>query len=165
VTIHERKRSKDKRTTRRVSLSPFLGEVLRDWVADHPGGQFVFCHGGVVERSKKRSRTTGHRGGTDRATTQRGRLEAVSLRTDRAVDPLTRDEAHDHFKRTFRGSKWERLRGWHVFRHSFISLLASKGVDQRIIDDFVGHQSEEQRRRYRHLYPDVKRDAIRAAFS
>jgi hypothetical protein len=30
------------------------------------------------------------------------------------------------------------LKGWHVFRHSFISALASKGVDQRIIEDLVG---------------------------
>ena len=51
------------------------------------------------------------------------------------------------------------LKGWHVFRHSFISALASKGVDQRIIDDIVGHQTEQQRRRYRHLYPDVKQGA------
>jgi hypothetical protein len=37
-------------------------------------------------------------------------------------------------------------------------------VDQRIIDDMVGHQTDEQRRRYRHLYPDVKQDAIRSVF-
>ena len=33
-----------------------------------------------------------------------------------------------------------------------------------IVDDMVGHQTDEQRRRYRHLYPDVKQDAIRAVF-
>jgi integrase len=52
------------------------------------------------------------------------------------------------------------LKGWHVFRHSFISALASKGVDQRIIDDLVGHSTKEQRRRYRHLFPDVKQQAL-----
>jgi integrase len=57
------------------------------------------------------------------------------------------------------------LKGWHVFRHSFISALASKGVDQRIIDDLVGHQTEQQRRRKRHLYPDVKQEAVLAVFS
>ena len=31
----------------------------------------------------------------------------------------------------------------------FDAWAASRGVDQRIIDDFVGHQTEEQRRRYR----------------
>jgi site-specific recombinase XerD len=35
-----------------------------------------------------------------------------------------------------------------MLRHSFISALASKGVDQRVIDEVVGHQSEEQRKRY-----------------
>jgi hypothetical protein len=38
------------------------------------------------------------------------------------------------------------------------------GVDQRIIDDIVGHQTDEQRRRYRHLYPDVKQKAIANVF-
>jgi integrase len=73
-------------------------------------------------------------------------------------------EAHNYFQRALRVSKWRVLKGWHVFRHSFISALASKGVDQRLIDDMVGHQTEEQRRRYRHLYPDVKQDAIRSVF-
>jgi hypothetical protein len=52
----------------------------------------------------------------------------------------------------------------HVLRHSFISALASEGVDQRVIDETVGHQSEEQRKRYRHLYPKVMRDAISRVF-
>ncbi len=61
-------------------------------------------------------------------------------------------------------SQWEVMRGWHTLRHSFISALASKGVDQRLIDDFVGHQTEEQRRRYRHLYPSTQQEAIRSVF-
>ena len=63
-----------------------------------------------------------------------------------------------------RVSQWRVLKGLHVFRHSFISALASKGVDQRIIDDLVGHSTEEQRRRYRHLFPDVKQKAITDVF-
>jgi site-specific recombinase XerD len=51
-----------------------------------------------------------------------------------------------------------------VLRHSFISALATKGVDQRIIDDLVGRQTEEQRRRYRHLFPDVKEKAVHDVF-
>jgi integrase len=42
------------------------------------------------------------------------------------------------FARAVKESKWKVMRGWHVLRHSFISALASRGVDQRIIDDFVG---------------------------
>ena len=67
-------------------------------------------------------------------------------------------------KRTLAGSKWEVLRGYHILRHSFISCLAAAGVDQRIIDEFVGHQTDEQRRRYRHLIPDLKHKAIGGAF-
>jgi integrase len=78
--------------------------------------------------------------------------------------PLTDDEAHRHFKRTLGGGEWAMVRGLHALRHSFISALASSGVDQRIIDEVVGHQSEEQRRRYRHLYPAIIGDAIRSVF-
>ena len=81
-----------------------------------------------------------------------------------AGQAITPRESHNYFQRALRTSKWNVLKGWHVFRHSFISALASKGVDQRIIDDMVGHQTEEQRRRYRHLYPDEKQDAIRSVF-
>ena len=31
----------------------------------------------------------------------------------------TRTEAHDHFKRTLAKSRWDKIRGYHVFRHSF----------------------------------------------
>lgn len=79
----------------------------------------------------------------------------------KAVSPR---EAHNYFQRAVRGSPWAVLKGWHVLRHSFISALASRGVDQRVIDDLVGHATEEQRRRYRHLYPDVKQQAVQAVF-
>lgn len=78
--------------------------------------------------------------------------------------PVAPREAMNYFDRALRVSPWNVLRGLHVFRHSFISALASKGVDQRIIDDIVGHQTEEQRRRYRHLYPDVKEKAVLDVF-
>ena len=73
-------------------------------------------------------------------------------------------DAHNLFARTVGGSKWEVLRGWHVLRHSFISALASNGTDQRVIDEFVGHSTDEQRRRYRHIFPAVKEKAIADAF-
>lgn len=74
--------------------------------------------------------------------------------------PLTRDQARDQYRRTFRKSKWDKVRGFHVFRHSFASNLASKGVDQRIIDLWMGHQTEAMRLRYRHLLPSSRRSAI-----
>ena len=77
------------------------------------------------------------------------------------MSPQTGQKA---FVRAVKDRKWKMMRGWHVLRHSFISALASRGVDQRIIDDFVGHQTEEQRRRYRHLYPSTQQEAIRTVF-
>ncbi|MBL8824597.1 MAG: tyrosine-type recombinase/integrase [Planctomycetia bacterium] len=134
VTLRERKKSHSTRTTRRVPLSPLLADALGKWLDAHPGTNHLFAIS-EMERSKKSG-----------------------------VRPMTRDEAHDHLKRALKGSKWEVIKGFHTFRHSFISALASKGVDQRIIDEFVGHQTEEQRRRYRHLYPDVTRNALMLAF-
>lgn len=138
VTVHERKKVHSKTTTRRVPMTPSLAEVLREWMTHHPGGLQTFCQPKDVIRSKT------------------ARSEAT---------PVTRDEAHDHFKRTLKGSKWEVLRGWHIFRHSFISLLASRGVDQRLIDSFVGHTTEDMRRRYRHLYPSVQQSVMAAVFA
>jgi integrase len=127
ITIREKKRDKSKLTTRRVPLTPFLKEVLSDWMRTRGRGKSLFC---------------------------KGDGSAISPR-----------EAHNYFQRGLRLSKWGVLKGWHVFRHSFISALASKGVDQRIIDDLVGHCTEEQRRRYRHLYPDVTKTAMLSALA
>jgi site-specific recombinase XerD len=77
--------------------------------------------------------------------------------------PLTVKAAWYHFKETLAGSKWSVLRGFHVFRHSFVSNLACANTDQRVIDEFVGHQTDALRKRYRHLFPKTKQDAIEAA--
>lgn len=124
----------------------------------------MFCQAGVVARSKNRGRTTGHIGDQKRESTTKGRQAAVRKRETQPVAAVSRDEAHDHLKRILAGSKWAVLEGYHLLRHSFISCLAAAGVDQRIIDEFVGHCSEEQRRRYRHLVPDLKQKAIAGVF-
>jgi integrase len=77
---------------------------------------------------------------------------------------LTDGQAHKAFMKLVDGSKWGVLKGFHILRHAFISALCSKGVDQRIIDEFAGHSTEQQRRRYRHLMPQVTRDAIAGVF-
>ena len=74
--------------------------------------------------------------------------------------PLTKDAAHHHFKKTLQGSKYEVVRGFHVLRHSMCSNLASKGISQAIIDSIVGHQTDEMRRRYRHLFPRDRQTGI-----
>lgn len=164
VLIRERKRQKGRRTNRRAPLSRHLIAVLKEWLANHPGGQYLFCHAAEVARSRKRSGTTGHQGEKARASSLEGRLAGVRHRETPSLGPLTVDEAHDHFRRTLAGSKWEVVRGWHVLRHSFISCCAAAGVDQRLIDEWVGHTTEEMRRRYRHLIPSVEKQAIRSVF-
>ena len=77
VLIRERKRVKGKRSTRRAPLTQQLREALLAWLAIHPGGPVLFCHTGEVTRSKKRSRTTGHRHGESRPTTLGGRLATI----------------------------------------------------------------------------------------
>ena len=135
--IHEKKRVHGKRTTRRVPLSPGLATVIKDWLSVHPGGPFLFAQQQAVLHSKKK------------------RVAAT---------PITPDEAHDHLKRTFADSKWKIVRGWHLFRHTFISLCVMRGIDQRLIDSWVGHTTEEMRRRYTHLYPSAERLAIQSVF-
>jgi integrase len=165
VLVREKKRSKGRRTTRRVPLSTELAAVLKTWLGSHPGGSYLFCHGPEVDHSTKRSRTTGHRNGPGRPTTKVGRMATVTERTDRpGAGPLTVGEAHDHFKRTLAGSAWQVVRGWHVLRHSFISACAAEGVDQRMIDEWVGHTTEAMRRQYRHLCPSVQRTALTSVF-
>jgi integrase len=133
VTIRERKRVRGKQTTRRVPLSVELRRVMDEWFATHPGGADTFRHVDGVVRSRK---------------------------SGKGSRPVTRDEAHDHFKRPLAGSKWEKINGWHCFRHSFCSNCAMKGIDQRIIDSWVGHTTEDMRRRYRHLFPNSEKQAM-----
>lgn len=135
--LHEKKRRRSQRTTRRVPLSPLLAIVLQTWQKAHPGGPWVFCLPKKVSHSKKH-------------------------RTD--VVQLSRNEAHDHLNRVLKDSKWELMRGWHVLRHSFASNCAASGVDQRMIDEWMGHQTEEMRRRYRHLFPHQQQEAIQMVF-
>jgi integrase len=137
VTIREKKRVRGRLTTRSVPLSPLLRNVLRECRPLHEGGLFTFSLGLDVQHSKK---------------------------TRAEVCPLTRDEAHDHFKRAVAGSKWSKARGWHVFRHSFCSNCAAARIDQRLINAWVGHQTEEMVRRYRHLIPDQQQRAIAEVF-
>jgi integrase len=81
-----------------------------------------------------------------------------------ANQPLKVQKAAEVFRTAVDGSKWKVLRGWHALRHSFCSNCALKGLDQRIIDSWMGHQTEDMRRRYRHLFPNQQQEAIRTVF-
>jgi integrase len=77
---------------------------------------------------------------------------------------LTDSQAYESFVALVKETKWSVLKGFHILRHAFISALACNGIDQRIIDGFVGHTTEEQRLRYRHLFPQVTQNAISKVF-
>ncbi|MBI3465103.1 MAG: site-specific integrase [Planctomycetes bacterium] len=81
-----------------------------------------------------------------------------------ANQSITEQMAAHHFVWAVENSKWDKLRGWHLFRHSFASNCARKGLDQRIIDEWMGHQTDEMRRRYRHLFPDQQQLALASVF-
>lgn len=167
IRIREKKRVRNKKeSSRYVDMSPLLEKVMKDWVASaHPGGLYTFCLGDTLLRSRKRSMTTGHQSGSARSTTKFGRQRTIRERTERPGHlPLTWGEASDHFKRTLTGTKWAVIRGFHVFRHSLASNLAMAGVRQEVIDGWLGHQTEEMRRRYRHLFPQETQDAMQRVF-
>ena len=133
AVLHEKKRVRGMRTTRRVPLSEENRKVLQKWLKAHPGGQSLFCR------------------------TQSG--------PESSGQSLTVDEVHRDLKAVLSGSKWSKIRGFHVFRHSFASNCAAKAVDQRMIDGWMGHQTEEMRKRYRHLIPTQQLEAINTVFS
>ena len=68
------------------------------------------------------------------------------------------------FDRFIGKAKWRVIRGYHVFRHSFASNLALAGVDERVVDALMGHQTEAMRKRYRHLFPKQRHDAVARLF-
>jgi integrase len=117
-------------TSRRIDLHPELKRDLLAWRQRRPGGQFVVCAPGSLE-------------------------------------PLDPDLANRCFWRPMRRTYWclNAKRNWfkigfHTYRHSFASNLAARGVDQRIIDEWMGHQTEAMRKLYRHLFPKERRSAM-----
>ncbi len=64
------------------------------------------------------------------------------------------------FANTLKGSDWEKMKGWHCLRHSFASILASKGIDQRIINKFMDHLDDKTVARYQHLYEETGESAV-----
>ncbi len=124
----------------------------------------------LLLREKKRSRGKHTTCRVPLTATLRGLLEPlVKQATSRMTfhhlgRELVPDDASYYLNQTLRGSRWSNLPGWHVFRHSFISICASRGVDQRMIDAWSGHQTEEMRKRYRHLFPDAQQAALQTVF-
>jgi integrase len=131
LIARSRKQSRQEiETKRRIDLHPELKAILLDWRTRRPRGQYVACDPDCLE-------------------------------------PLTPGLANSRFWQPLRGTGWcldSRKNlfkiGYHTYRHSFISNLAARGVDQRLIDEWAGHQTDSMRRRYRHLFPKARRSAI-----
>jgi integrase len=131
VSARSRKQSRRKReTVRRIGLHPELKADLLAWREKRPRGQFVVCE-------------------------------------PDGSGPVNNDRANRVFWQPMRGTPWclDNGRdlfkvGFHTYRHSFASNLAAAGVDQRVIDEFMGHTTEAMRKRYRHLFPSAKKSAI-----
>jgi len=131
VSARSRKQSRRKRETiRRIALHPELTIELLAWQAKQTRGQYVICE-------------------------------------PDGSGPINNDRANRVFWRPMRRTTWclDNRRdlfkvGFHTYRHSFASNLAAAAVDQRVIDEFMGHTTEAMRKRYRHLFPANKKTAI-----
>lgn len=156
---------------------PAYTGMRRGEVMQLPWADVDLDRGYIIARSRKQSRT-------NRETTRqidlhpelkqlliqgrhecrRGQLVIGDAETLRQLNP---DEANRLFWQPMRKTAWclNSSRNWfkigfHTYRHSFASNLACRGVDQRIIDKWMGHQTEEMRKRYQHLFPRHTRSAI-----
>ena len=138
IRIREKKRVRGRFSTRQVPISPILFNVLSDWLKTHPGNENTF----FLKYDKQQNQESDH--------TYTKPLECVTARY--------------YFKQALAKTKWSVIRGWHVFRHSFCSNCAAAGIDQRMINAWVGHQTEEMVKRYRHLLPDQQQSAIEKVF-
>lgn len=143
-------------------------EMLRSRIDD-----FDFDLGIVHIREKKRSRTqsTTFR----RVPMSQQLIEGMTawfsvhpggqFTISNTADVMATHTATNHLRLTLKGTKWNRrLRGFHTLRHSFASNAAAAGVDPGIIDSWMGHQTEEMRNRYRHLFPRQQQTAIDRIF-
>jgi integrase len=137
MSIREKKRVRHRQSIRTVPISTRLQEALSEWFDCHPGGSFTFQAEEHLRNSNK-VREIGQ--------------------------GITRDEAHNYFKRTLADSEWSELPGWHCLRHSFVSNCASKGIDARTIMSWVGHMTPEIQERYRHLIPMQMRAELNQVF-
>jgi len=136
--VREKKRKKNVSVSfRQVPLFPPLKNILQKWLKKHPGGNYIICTPPNVVRSRNKSDSP---------------------------KPLSKDQANYYFEKTLDETKWSNIRGFHTLRHSFASICAMKGVPQGVVDSWMGHQTEQMRARYRHLFPDEATQAASKVF-
>lgn len=143
VQIRQKKKDRSRSLSyRQIRIHPKLSNVMNDYFKNsHAGGKFTIASV------------------TDPALSK-GKIFAVKPK------PLTKDQMRQAFERTLKNSKWEVLKGWHVFRHSFCSNLARRGKPEAVIATCMGHKpNSEVTEQYRHLFPEDMTDAMDDLFS
>ncbi|HRX83325.1 MAG TPA: tyrosine-type recombinase/integrase, partial [Pirellulaceae bacterium] len=132
VTIRERKRRKDlAATTRQVPLNDKLREVMNEWFAVHPGGQYTITLPLLMPMRRTARKESGQ---------------------------MSRYEASHHFKQTLVDSKWDKVRGFHVLRHSFGAICTRAQIPMNVIAAWMGHSTEEMKEHYQHILPQDQQD-------
>ena len=134
ITIREKKKERARLTTRRVPMSSRLKDAL---ISVPSIGTFLFGKHSEQSVQKAFMRVVGRNPNGSKSSPKSERWVATH------------------------GTKWSVVKGYHVLRHSFISLLAARGIDQRVINELAGHTTDAMARRYRHLIPDIKAAAIK----
>ncbi len=163
VLVREKKRVKSSSMSFRrvdvpVSPAPFV-QILRDWLDQHPGGKYTICAKPNEPLTSDSARGYLHRTlGTLLKWQESAKNRAKEATPNRESSGRARPKKKRH-------PKWSKIRGFHVFRHSFASICAMKGIHPSIIDAWLGHQTEEMRRRYRHLFPEETQAARLALFN
>lgn len=131
VTIRESKRKKDlAATARHVPLSDKLRVIMEEWFSKHPGGQYTITLPLVMPKKKMRQE----------------------------LSQTNRNEATYHFKQTVADSKWSKVSGFHVLRHSFGAICTRAGIPINVIAAWMGHATEEMKEHYQHLLPQDQQD-------
>ena len=173
VFLRSRKGSRARsQTVRDVDLHPKLVKVLKKHKKTHPKGRYVFSNmqqptngnGKFTSADNGKTRNVNDwlLGVSDDNGNDTGSVNERTGNGNAIGDrPIHKDKARRWLERAVAGTDYEHI-GFHTLRHSFASNLAAAGVDDRIIDHFMGHQTVEMRRRYQHLFPSSKRESILA---
>lgn len=143
VQIRQKKKDRNQSLTyRQIRIHPKLSEVMKDYFKNnHVGGKFTIAAQPDPVVSK-------------------ARIIAAKPK------PLTESQMRHALERTLKKSKWEVLKGWHVFRHSFCSNLARRGKTEAVIATCMGHKPNSNvTEQYRHLFPEDMTDAMDDLFS
>ena len=124
VTIREKKRVRGQADDPARAAHAVPGRGPDEWLAVHPGGNHLFCHvgrGRAEQEAEPHHRPSEREGPGDDAQGPAGRPSRIAKHPGFGPDQgRSRRPSHADARRL----EWEVVRGWHVLRHSFISICA-----------------------------------------